>query len=300
VRATLIVNPRAGRGADKSALLPAIDVLHDAGWLLTVCETTVAGHAESLAREAVEQEVDTVLVAGGDGTLNEVVQALAGTQTALAYLPTGTVNVWARELGLPLDPVLAARAIVAGRRESIDLGRALNRYFLLMASVGFDAEVLRRARRLERHKQRFGVLPYVLAGLATAPIYRGTDVELRYDGVIRRVQALMIIVANTRLYGGRFRFTPNAVANDGWLDLCIVKGRGPVALARQSVPLLLLSSSKHADVEVRRVRNLSISAPVALPWQVDGEMIGSTPLHISIAPRALTAIVPTGTSNLIA
>jgi diacylglycerol kinase family enzyme len=141
----------------------------------------------------------------------------------------------------------------------------------------------------------------VAVGLSTIPLYRGADVELRYDGIIRRVQALMLVVGNSRLYAGRFRLTPQAVMNDGWLDLCIVKGKGPLAVVRQSVPLLLSRSITRADVEVRRVRDLSVVSKNPLPYQVDGELAGVTPVHFSIRPRALRVIVPGAfASSLIA
>jgi YegS/Rv2252/BmrU family lipid kinase len=301
VNATLICNPKAGRHNGQEDLEPAIRVLTSAGWSIELKYTEGRGDASQFAREATERGRDAVLVAGGDGTINEAIQALAQTETALGYLPYGTVNVWAREVGIPLDAEGAARAIVDGRVERLDLGVAGERYFLLMAGLGFDGEVVRRARALEHHKQRFGVLPYVAAGLSTAPLYRGADVELRYDGVIRRVQALMLVLGNTRLYGGRFHLTPNAVANDGWLDLCIVKGKGPVALVRQSLPLLLSGSVTHSDVELLRIKNLMVRGEEPLRLQVDGEPCGTTPIDFRIAPRALCAIVPRAlASNLIA
>jgi YegS/Rv2252/BmrU family lipid kinase len=241
--------------------------------------------------------VDAVLVAGGDGTLNEAVQSLAHSDTAVGYLPCGTVNIWARETGLPLDLQDAARAILEGTIQRVDLGIAGERYFLLMAGIGFDGEVVRRARSLERHKKRLGVLPYVVSSLATAPLYRGADVELRYDGIIRRVQALMLVVGNTRLYGGYFRLTPNAVANDGWLDLCVIKGKGFLSLARQSLPILVSRSVSYSDTELVRVKSLTIRGDESLPLQVDGELIGTTPVRIGIAPRALNAIIPSQFSS---
>lgn len=301
MRAILICNPRAGRQEADGVLAPAIDVLTGSGWSVAIQRSSGPGDATILARQAVEEGLDAVLVAGGDGTLNEVVQALAGRETALGYIPYGTVNVWARELGIPLLPRSAADAIVEGRIERIDLGMANDRYFLLMASMGFDSEIVRRSRSLERHKRRFGVLPYVATGLSFAPLYRGADIELRYDANIRRVQALMLVVGNTRLYGGYFHLTPKAVANDGWLDLCIIKGRGPLALVRQSLPLLLSRSITHSDVELLRVQELSVRADVALPVQADGELIDSTPITFRVAPRALNAIIPRDfASDLIA
>jgi diacylglycerol kinase family enzyme len=175
------------------------------------------------------------------------------------------------------------------------------RYFLLMAGIGFDGEVVRRAQSLERHKQRLGILPYVVSTLATAPLYRGADVELRYDGIIRRVQALMLVVGNTRLYGGYFRLTPNAVANDGWLDLCVIKGKGFLSLARQSLPILVSRSISYSDIELLRIKDLTVQGDEPLPLQVDGELIGTTPVRIQIAPKALNAIIPSQcTSDLIA
>jgi YegS/Rv2252/BmrU family lipid kinase len=245
-----------------------------------------------MAREAVVRGSEAVVVAGGDGTLNEAAQALAGTEIALGYLPSGTVNIWARELRMPLSAEAAARSIADGRVERVDLGMANDRYFLLMAGIGFDGDVVRRIERIQHHKHRFGILPYAVAGLSTAVRYRGIDVELRYDGLIRRVQALMLVVGNTRLYGGYFHFTPNAIANDGWLDLCIVKGKGPLALARQSLPLLLFRSIARSDVELLRVRELSIQTDSPVPFQLDGELAGMTPSVFTVAPRALRVIVP--------
>lgn len=294
-------NPRAGRNVGMDGLAGAVDVFTTAGWDLTLETTSRPGDATDLARAAVESGADAVIVAGGDGTLNEAVQGLAGSETALGYVPYGTVNVWAREMRLPLQAEGAARELVAGRLERVDLGVADGRYFLLMASVGFDSEVLRRAQGMEQYKHRFGVLPYVATGLSTAPLFRGVDVELRYDGLIRRVQALMLVIGNTRLYGGRFQLTPNAVANDGWLDLCIIKGRGPLALVRQSLPVLLSGTISHSDVDVLRVREVSVQADEPIPVQMDGELAGATPMRFAVAPRALSVIVPKNfASNLIA
>lgn len=301
MNAVLICNPRAGKGAGDNGLKPALDLLQRAGWSVDVKQSARPGDATRIAHEAVNQGLDAVLVAGGDGTLNEAVQALADTETALGYLPYGTVNIWARELGIPFRPMAAARTVIDGRIEQVDLGIANERYFLLMAGIGFDGEVVRRAQSLERHKKRFGVLPYVAASITTVPLYTGADVELRYEAVIRRVQALMLVVGNTRLYGGRFQLTPNAVANDGWLDLCIVKGRGPLALLRHTLPLLLSGKATHSDVEILRVRELSVHADEPLALQLDGEFNGMTPVTIRVAPRALRAIVPrTFDSDLIA
>jgi YegS/Rv2252/BmrU family lipid kinase len=292
MNAVVLCNPRAGRKGNESGVTDAVDVLQGGGWHVEVESSSAPGNITRMAQQAAQAGIDAVVVAGGDGTLNEAVQGLAGSDTALGYLPYGTVNVWAREIGLPLDPAGAARSILGGREEYIDLGNANGRSFLLMAGVGLDGEVVRRAQAVEHHKQRFGVLPYVAVGLTTIPLYRGADLELRYDGVIRRVQSLMLVVGNSRLYAGKLQLTPNAVMNDGRLDVCIVKGKGPIALVRQSLPLLLSRTITRSDVEMLRVRDLSIHSDKPLPYQVDGELAGTTPVHFSVQPRALRVIVP--------
>jgi YegS/Rv2252/BmrU family lipid kinase len=294
-------NPYAGRQGAEGGIGRAVEVLARAGWEAEVAVSASPGDVTRIARDAVSAGYDAVLAAGGDGTLNEAIQALAGTETRLGYLPYGTVNIWARELGIPRAPGAAAQAFIDGRTEQIDLGRANDRYFLLMAGLGFDAEVVRLERAIDRYKRRFGVLPYVAAGASALWRYRGADFELRYDGLIRRVQALMLVVGNTRLYGGMFHFTPNAVANDGWLDMCIIKGRGPLSLARQSLPLLLARSVTRADVELLRVRDFAVRTERSVPLQLDGELAGSTPVVFGVAPRALRAVVPRDfSSDLIA
>ena len=118
--------------------------------------------------------------------------------------------------------------------------------------------------------------------------------ELRYDGIIRRVHALMLVAGNTRLYGNRFHLTPDAIANDGLLDVCIVKGGSPLALIRQSLPLLLSGKITNSHVELLRVRELSVQTQEPVPVQVDGELADSTPITFSVIPQALRVIVPKG------
>jgi diacylglycerol kinase (ATP) len=292
LKARIICNPFAGKYTGGKSLQAAVNVLQSAGWEISVHYTRAAGDATRIASEAVQAGEDAVLVNGGDGTINEAVQALAHSETALGYLPNGTVNLWAREVGIPLSTEQAAQSIVEGRIEQLDLGMAGDRYFLLMVGIGFDAEVVRRAQRVERHKRRLGTIPYIAAGLATAPLYQGGDFELRYDGIIRKVQALMLVFGNTRLYGGKFKMTPRAVLNDGWLDLCIIKGGNFVHLVRQTVPFLLTRSTDHSDVEMLRVKDVTVIANEPLPLHMDGELAGMTPIRLTVAPASLKAIIP--------
>src|SRR5262249_6756284 len=147
-QARIIANPISGSLRGELGLQELEETaawLSERGLPTEICLTEGVGHARELAQEAVSAGMEMVIAAGGDGTVNEVVQALAGkTTTALGVLPMGTINVWAREMGIPLKTSQAREVLLRGMRRRVDLGRANSHYFLLMAGIGFDAEVVRR------------------------------------------------------------------------------------------------------------------------------------------------------------
>lgn len=292
MRVTIVRNPRAGRARQRQrGFDTAVGLLRRSGWAVTVATTTAAGIATEIARQAVENGADAIIAAGGDGTINEIVQALAGTSCALGCLPLGTVNIWAQEVGYPQDPVGAALAMLGGKISRVDLGSIGERYFLLMAGVGFDAAVTMSLRGGQRHKQYFGIVPYVLRTASLVPRYRGAWVTLDIDGQTRQQHAVMMVVSNTRLYAGVTRLTPNAVANDGELDVRLFDGAGPADTLRHLVPFMF-GRSAAADGAIIRARTLSITADPPQAVHVDGEPFGMTPIEIRVVPGALQAIVP--------
>jgi diacylglycerol kinase (ATP) len=298
VSALLIVNPRAGLFARPHAARSVVRALAELGWDVRVRETAARGDATALAREAVAAGLDAVVVAGGDGTINEAIQSLAGTPTALGALPLGTVNVWVRELGLALDPVEAARQLARGGVRRIDLGRANGRYFLLMAGLGVDAEAVAAAEGAP--KRRFGPLALVAAGLLAALRATGSRLLLRADGRSRRMRAALVTVGNTRLFGGTVQITRHATAADGWLDACFFPGRTLPGKLRHLALVLLGRHDADPEVEYVRVRELLIAARPPLPLQVDGEAHGSTPVRIAVEPGALRVLVGPGTAASLA
>ena len=297
-RARLIANPRAGLFARSAEVRRAADVFVDRGWQIEVCETTGRGDAGRLAAEAATTGLTAVLVAGGDGTLNEAIQGLVGARTAVGALPLGTVNVWARELGLSLDPARAARQLAEGQVRRVDLGRANGRYFLLMAGLGLDAEAVVRAEGVP--KRRLGPLALALAGTAVVLRTRGAELVVRADGRSRRLRAAMVTVGNTRRWAGTFQIADRATAADGQLDAYFFAGRGLLGKLRHVV--LVIIGRHHDDPEVAyvRARALRIAARPPLPLQVDGELHGTTPVAIDVVPRALRVLVGPGTAACLA
>ena len=296
-RAILIQNPTAGQGDWQEQIRAALETFQRAGWEITLRETTGQGEATRFAKEAVEEGRDIVVVAGGDGTVNEALQGLAEqTHTALAVLPGGTVNVWATELGATDGQDIAAR-IVAGQRRRIDIGRVNERYFMMMTSAGFDAEtsaLVADTPELKKVKRRVGPLAYALAAVQTLRTFRGRRLLLEIDGRAVRRRALMVIVGNTRLYGGIAQITYQAHADDGFLDLCVLTGRGPFDLAKRFISVALRRQRQDDNIDYRKVRRVTISTVDTtrpLRVQADGEDIGETPVTLEALPAALEVIV---------
>jgi YegS/Rv2252/BmrU family lipid kinase len=295
--ALLIFNPRAGSLTANSSLERVVRAAGDVGWHIEVAETEAAGDATRLAASSRHQ---VVLCAGGDGTLNEVIQGLAGTETAVGAIPLGTVNVWARELGLSLDPVEATRQLLTGHVRRIDLGRANGRYFLLMAGLGFDAVAI-HAIEGTTTKRRFGPLAFLAAGAFEALSNRGHRLRLQADdGETFETNAALVTVGNTRLWAGAVQITNRASAVDGLLDVCVFPGRSLLTKLRH---LFLVFIGRHeGDPEVTyiQVRRLHVAARPPVPIQVDGEPLGLTPAHIEVGPAALRVLVGAGQAAVVA
>ena len=294
VRAVMIHNPTAGQVKRRERQFQkALGVLRAAGWDIEVRTTTAEGHASELAHEAALEGADIVVAAGGDGTINEVVQGLACTDAALGCLPLGTVNVWAREAGYSSNIEKAAHEMAGGKLVQLDLGRINDRFFLLMAGIGLDGLVTATLGDGKHRKQQLGILPYVTRLLRVLPRFRGAEVAIEIDGERQVHHALMVLVANTRLYGGVARPTPQAMADDGLLDVRVFAGQRPIHVLKHVIPFFLGSSS-NARTGIIRAEKVVLDADPPLPIQIDGDPFGSTPATISVEHHALQAIVPQG------
>ena len=267
----------------------------DLGWRLDVAETRAAGDATRLAAEAAQVGHSVVLAGGGDGTLNEVIQPLVGTRTVVGAVPLGTVNVWARELGLPLDPVEATRQLLLGQVRRLDLGRINGRYFLLMAGLGFDAVAV-HAVEGSPQKRRFGPLAFLAAGALEALRTRGARLRLCADGRAFETNAALVTIGNTRLWAGAVRITYRASAADGLLDVCIFPGRSLLTKLRHTFLVFIGRHEHDPEVTYLQVRELLVAARSPIPIQVDGEPYGTTPARVKIVPGAVLVLVGPGTA----
>lgn len=297
MKALFVHNPSAGMRTDYGALETARAVLRQAGWQVEAQETEGGGDATNLARHAAEIGYNVVFAVGGDGTLNEVLNGVLGSDTAIGVLPYGTANVWAKEMGLPLnDMAAAARLQIQAPVVHVDVGQVEGesfgpRAFLLWCGVGFDAHITAEVEPQRALKRRLGALMFWFVGVRAAFTFRGRRAQISVDGSRRRTRILLAVASNAQLYGGMVRISPVAQVDDGLLDLAIFRGTGVWQTAWHLVRVFLGWHVRASDVEHRRGREITIRGP-KLPVHADAEPLGTTPVQIRICPQAVQVLVP--------
>lgn len=254
--------------------------------------TEVAGQGRDLARQAVEAGYDVVIAGGGDGTVNEVASSLVGSDTPLGILPLGTVNVLARQLGIPFDVSQAIRTIAIGQTRRIDIGCASNRHFTLMAGFGFDAEIV--ATVLQPLKDVIGASAYVIKGLEMLAKYQATDVTLEMPEETYTGRAYLVVVANSPTYAYKLRLAPYASTEDGLLDVIVFEEPRSRRLGfiRQILDVLIRRHVYHRTVRYFKTPRVIVRSTPDVMVQLDGDPNGMTPTEVSILPSALPIIVP--------
>jgi YegS/Rv2252/BmrU family lipid kinase len=293
-RAAVVIHP--GKHDDIDGFRATVrQAMADLGWAEPLwLETTPDDTGERLAREAVRSGADLVLASGGDGTITACAGGVAGSGVPLGVLPCGTGNLLARNLGLPLSLDEALSVALTGSDRRLDVGAANGRPFVVMAGIGFDAEMLDGAD--ERLKARVGWAAYVLSGLRHLR-ERPVRMVLRADsGPPRRRWASGVIVGNVGSLQGNVRLLPDAVPDDGVLDIAVLAARGWLGWLRLAADVLLRRQT--GRVAHLTCRELTVDAGRARPWEVDGEVAGSTrQLRVTLEPGSLLVRVPAGTAG---
>jgi diacylglycerol kinase (ATP) len=250
--------------------------------------TEKGGDARRLAEEAVAKGYRLVVAAGGDGTVNEVVNGIAGRPVVFGVLPLGTVNVFAWELGLPRGLEAAWRVVRDGTTRKLDLGRANQRYFVQMLGVGLDAQALLETS-LE-FRRLLGPASYILRALAIAGGRSAPQLKIESCGRAC-LQGQFLLVGNGRFYGGPFSVFPGARPDDGWLDVCLFGEINLLSLLRYTAGVLSRRHPNLRGVKYLQCQNLRIQAEKDVPFQVDGEPAGRLPCSVEIFPSLLTVRV---------
>lgn len=285
----LLTNPTSGRG--RGARLPDVVLprLRDAGFVVRNLRSRDSDEATELARQCAADGVESLVVVGGDGMINSVIQALAYTDTRLGVIPSGTGNDVARYFGIPRkDPVAAADVVIGGRERTIDLARAGRRYFATVLAAGFDAIVNERANRMSWPR---GQMRYNIATLAELPTFKPIPYVLEIDGEQQRLEAMMVAVGNGPSFGGGLRLTEGARLDDGLLDVVAILPTTKRDLIATYPKLFTGAVIHHPRYRHYAARSVTVAAPGIVAY-ADGERIAPLPLTVDVAPAALRVLVP--------
>jgi YegS/Rv2252/BmrU family lipid kinase len=264
-------------------------ILEKGGIVLTEAAPSAGDNASDIISRRADQ-VDMVIVGGGDGTLNAAAGGLVHTGLPLGVLPLGTANDFARTIGLPLEPEAAAKIIVAGKAQVVDLGEVNGHLFFNVASIGFSAELA--AELSEKAKKRWGVLGYGMVAARLLARSRLFTAHMEHDGETEDIHTLQISVGNGRHYGGGMTVAENATADDGWLDFYSLEVDHWWKLLRLLPSLRAGTQSQWDDVRTFRTTEVTIRTSSPRPVNTDGELTTYTPAKFRIRPKALRVFAP--------
>jgi len=293
MRAVVVINPVAGPGRRSVPACASLarSVLGARGYDVTLRVTTAPADAASFARDAVADGVDLVVAWGGDGTVNGVGAALAGTSVPLGIVPAGSGNGLARDLGLPRGAEAALEVAASGRGRRIDAGDVGGSLFFNVAGVGLDARI---AARLAQAGARRGLAGYVAATLSELRRYEAStytiDLAAPAGGAVERIErrALFIAFANSRQYGNGAQIAPQARLDDGALDVVVVEPRRPLQLLAQVPSFFRGTLRDGAGIVMRQAESFCVTADRPIAFHVDGEpRSGGATLEVRTCPAAL-------------
>ena len=255
----------------------------------TICSTSRAGEAEGLARNAAQEGFEKIVAAGGDGTINEVVNGLAGSPAKLGLLPIGTVNVFATELGLPSHNLDVCWNIIQGdHTRLVDLPSANGKYFVQLAGVGLDAQVVKETSAAL--KRNFGPLSYLISA---AQVATRRPPRLFIESANTSIaEGSFVLVGNGRHYGGPFPFFKHALIDDGLLDVVAFKQLGYLEIIKYLQDVFFSSEIRLPEVEYFQTRRLRITSDQDVPVEVDGELVGNCPVEFELSERRLHVLAP--------
>ena len=286
--AALIYNPAAGRRRAEGLLEALVGALAAGGWRVEAMPTGGPGRATVLARElAAAGRVEVVFALGGDGTLREVGEGLLGSDVALGPLPGGTTNVLVRALGLPPQPLAAARVLAGGRRQPLNVGFCGATPFLMMVSAGLDAAVV--SDLSGELKARWGRAAVVAQGMSAWWRYRFPRVAARWPS--GEAEGVFACVCNIPLYGG-FAMMPGARFDDDLLDLVLLRTGGRTAALAFAADLLRGRHLARGDVITATATEFELGGPPELPLQVDGDHCREIlPVRVRLGEERLQMLV---------
>lgn len=293
--ACLIVNPCAGKNRGQAIGIAAKHHLESLGFQVEYHQTTAPGEATQIAKE-LSDDFEAVFAVGGDGTVTEVVCGLnMGSSRVLGIIPVGTANVVARELGIPLSsPESAIDVALSGNPKDFDLPEANGRPFLANIGVGFDADVVSaiHAHRCQLSQDRsISMASYVPIGFRAIWKHKAARLKVTVDGNEIPGTFADVIVCNTANYGGVLSLTPDALPNDGFLDIYLRRRRGRFGILRHLASAVFRWKDQGVVTRIRG-NNIKIESQDVADVQIDGDPAGQTPVQINLEQKHIKILTP--------
>jgi YegS/Rv2252/BmrU family lipid kinase len=287
----LISNPAAKKASDRRVAMASY-YLQSKGYTVEMLFTERRGDAEQLAREYVQKSPFLIIAAGGDGTINEVMNGIAGTEIPLAILPLGTTNVLARELGIPENVESAVKTALSknpvpvclGKIDCISNANSVSRYFMLMAGIGFDGESVFGTN--EAIKKISGKGAYIFSGIKSLSSFKPNTLSFSIEG--KTFSGYSVIIGNISRYGGDFRVTPDARITDPFLHVCVFQGEKRIDVLRYVFGITAGRHLKYHDIQYLKAESVEIQGQAHV--QVDGDYLGVTPAKVEIVRDALRLV----------
>jgi YegS/Rv2252/BmrU family lipid kinase len=289
LNASLVVNPVAGSSSFRS--LDRIKSLLQNKTSLSTFITEKQGDAFEFAKGL--KKTDRIVVAGGDGTINEVINGLLSSEDPntreipISIIPTGTANVLSKELGIPEDIDGAVHRLISGSAGKISLGRINGRYFSLMTGIGFDGETVLGVKN-DFIKKISGKLAHVVSGMKVLINYSPASIKIITPE--KEIHGYLAVIGNAKCYGGFFYVTPDASLSEPNLDICLFQGRTRSALLRFIIGVLRQKHLDFKDIEYLKATEIEILSDSKVHVQIDGEYFGTLPVKIEVVRDAISIV----------
>jgi diacylglycerol kinase (ATP) len=290
VHLKIIYNPAAGRGRARRNVREVEEYLRGRGARVDCEPSTGPADLVRIAAESSRAGYDRVVVCGGDGTVNLAIREFDLTKGTLAIVPTGSGDDFAKVMGIPREIRAACDVVIDGRVREVDVALANDIRYLGVAGLGFDSEVADYANRNVKFLR--GSAVYFYAILRVLPRFTPRPVEIRTEHGTRHEQIMFAAIGNTRQYGGGIRITPDAVVDDGLLDLCIVHETTRVELLKTLPKAYTGAHVKSPFVEMGRGREFHFASETAMAVYADGEPLTRTPVSFTLCASRLRVVIP--------
>jgi len=290
-----IINPIAGKGKTLK-IIPTIEKIFKERKEKFIIEVTkYIGHATEIAEKYSNEQDYRIYSVGGDGTLNEVLNGMVNTNSSLAVIPSGSGNDFIKNIfkynkKIPLEYIL--NKTINGKEEKIDLGKVNNRYFLNIASVGFDAEVAYNSIKFKKLPLINGAAAYIFGLLLTVFKYKNYNLNIEIDKISIKLNSLLVAVANGRYYGGGINVAPKANIKDGFFDICLIKKVGRLKILELFPKVINGTHETIKEVSFKNGKAVHIISKEDLAFNIDGEIIRGKEAKFQIIKHGVQIVIP--------